>query len=159
MLLAIGGVIGLVWFSQQFVQPSEPAGLITIDAKSLPQPNGDPVFFREHRFVLTNTDNGLLALIYVVPNHWCLVNWSHSNHRFEDPCYGAKFQLDGTFIEGPSARDLDRYPLAVVTNHGEFFTPSDGLSVPADGATSVVVDINRVIRGAPRFRSLSGQGS
>lgn len=43
----------------------------------------------------------------------CRVKWVPINERFEDPCCGSKFTLDGTYIEGPAVRNLDRYPVTI----------------------------------------------
>lgn len=39
----------------------------------------------------------------------CAFAWNTENHRFECPCHGGKFDLDGNRIEGPPPRPLDRY--------------------------------------------------
>lgn len=33
--------------------------------------------------------------------------------RFEDPCSGSKFALDGVYVHGPALRNLDQYPVRV----------------------------------------------
>lgn len=35
------------------------------------------------------------------------------NGRFEDPCSGSKFAPDGTWLQGPATRDLDRLPVKI----------------------------------------------
>src|SRR5262245_44840982 len=43
----------------------------------------------------------------------CPVRWVAVVNRFEDPCGGSKFFKDGRWIEGPSLRNLDRYPVII----------------------------------------------
>lgn len=43
----------------------------------------------------------------------CKVYWVADNHRFEDPCLGVKFALNGAYLEGPTGRHLLRYPVGV----------------------------------------------
>ena len=47
----------------------------------------------------------------------CPVRWVESNHRFEEPCGGSKFFMDGRWLEGPALRNLDRY-LVVIDRDG-----------------------------------------
>jgi len=49
---------------------------------------------------------------------------------FVDPCGGSMYQPDGTYIRGPSPRDMDRFAL---------WTENDNFKV----------DVNRVIAGQP----------
>jgi cytochrome b6-f complex iron-sulfur subunit len=49
----------------------------------------------------------------------CRYVWTEANERFEDPCYGSKFTLDGTLLEGPARRYLDQYP--ITEKSGELF--------------------------------------
>ncbi len=39
----------------------------------------------------------------------CNVKWVPTNDRYEDPCCGSKFTLEGVYITGRATRDLDRY--------------------------------------------------
>ena len=46
----------------------------------------------------------------------CRYKWSTSTGRFEDPCSGSKYRLDGVIISGPATRDLDYYTVTVEPN-------------------------------------------
>ncbi len=43
----------------------------------------------------------------------CSYSWSDESRRFECPCHGGRFTLDGTVVDGPPPRPLDRLPLKV----------------------------------------------
>ena len=44
----------------------------------------------------------------------CAYAWNQSNHHFECPCHGGKFDENGQRIAGPPPRPLDRYELKIV---------------------------------------------
>jgi cytochrome b6-f complex iron-sulfur subunit len=87
----------------------------------LPQADSGPVAFPEVKTWLANIGSnsaqkgggkpGLVALYKVCVHLGCLYAWVDSTDRFECPCHGSKYQLDGTYIEGPAPRDLDRFVL------------------------------------------------
>ena len=43
----------------------------------------------------------------------CRFAWNRASGRFEDPCSGSKYRLDGTIIGGPATRDLDYYTVKI----------------------------------------------
>ncbi len=52
------------------------------------------------------------AAIYKVCTHLgCIYAWVDANSRFECPCHGSKYRLDGRRIEDPAPRNLDRFKL------------------------------------------------
>jgi hypothetical protein len=65
------------------------------------------------------------------PDTGCLYSWVEANMRFEDPCAGSKYLLDGTMVDIRTNRDLDQY---VVTLDNGF----------------VYVDLHKVIVGKCR---------
>ena len=85
-----------------------------------------PVNFADGRFWLVNLDteqpkiactrrpmnrpNQGVAAIYKVCTHLgCIYSWIPVNNRFECPCHGSKYRLDGRRIESPAPRTLDRF--------------------------------------------------
>jgi cytochrome b6-f complex iron-sulfur subunit len=69
---------------------------------------------------IVRTEADWLALDRRTPSvRSCLFAWTVANERFEDPCYGSKFTLDGTLLEGPATRNLDQYP--ITEKSGELF--------------------------------------
>ncbi|MDH5508198.1 MAG: hypothetical protein OEZ02_13330 [Anaerolineae bacterium] len=41
----------------------------------------------------------------------CPIRWSQTNQRFEEPCLGSTYALDGSYLTGPSPRGMDQYPV------------------------------------------------
>lgn len=99
----------------------------TVNEK-LPPPDAPPVNYPDLKFWLVNIGpkgaekgsggQGLLALYKVCVHLGCLYAWVDSTFRFECPCHGSKFQEDGTYIEGPAPRDLDRFRVVITDGQG-----------------------------------------
>lgn len=106
---------------------------------------------------------GLVALYKVCVHLGCLYAWVDSNKRFECPCHGSKYQLDGTYIEGPAPRDLDRFVVMLKDETGATIaqtntdksSPDYGapLPIPANATNyTIVVDTgNRLDLGKQNF--------
>jgi hypothetical protein len=66
---------------------------------------------------IVNTGEEILALDRRTPftfiGRRCYYAWVEANGRFEDPCSGSKFTLDGQLIVSPAPRNLDQYILTV----------------------------------------------
>lgn len=74
----------------------------------------------EANLFIVRTETGWLALNGLTPFHKsCRFVWTEANQRFEDPCFGSKFTLDGRLLEGPATRNLDQYP--ITEKSGELF--------------------------------------
>ncbi|MCP4415766.1 MAG: ubiquinol-cytochrome c reductase iron-sulfur subunit, partial [Chloroflexi bacterium] len=117
----------LVWFLLPKFREGEFGGKFTVDIDDLPPANAEPVNVPSGRFWLVNLDttqeNELMkkaedeagdivgvAAIYKVCTHLgCIYTWTAANDRFECPCHGSKFRLDGRRIESPAPRALDRF--------------------------------------------------
>ncbi|MEP6986335.1 MAG: Rieske 2Fe-2S domain-containing protein, partial [Chloroflexota bacterium] len=78
-------------------------------------------------------------------------NWVQTNYRFECPCHGSKYQLDGHWIEGPAPRSLDRFKTVITFEDGTTATTNAaGDPIPLNGKKILKVDINtgaRILRG------------
>ncbi len=128
-LAELGGAIFA--FSLPRFREGEFGGPKTIGLLSerLPKPDSPPVAYPEVKVWLVNVGpqqaakgggkQGLLALYKVCVHLGCLYAWVDSTFRFECPCHGSKYQLDGTYIEGPAPRDLDRFVVQLVDEKGE----------------------------------------
>ena len=132
-------------------------GIFQVDLTTIPQVNTKAVAFPPGRYWLTQVDGGLLALSGVCTflikgtlAEGCLPKWVPTNNRFECPCCGSKYRLDGAYIEGPSQRGLDRFMIEVTTPNGIITTPPDGAPVSIEGARQILVDTNRLIYGQIR---------
>jgi cytochrome b6-f complex iron-sulfur subunit len=77
----------------------------------------------------------------------CIYAWTAANNRFECPCHGSKYRLDGRRIESPAPRTLDRFNLEALDADGNvlasagasdtgFFQP---LALP-NGTTQIRID-------------------
>ena len=131
-LLALQGAGLLVWFLIPRFREGEFGGAFSVPIDDLPGTNDAPNNFPEGRFWLvnldTNTPNELMyqasdepnpitgvAAIYKVCTHLgCIYSWTPANNRFECPCHGSKYRLDGRRIESPAPRTLDRFAIAAV---------------------------------------------
>lgn len=112
LFLMLGMVMaGIVWM---FIV-REPNRLVKLSLADY-SPAAEPyhVQVREYSFWLVNTGAEISVFVDKTPdNHApesCQFAWTPANNRFEDPCYGAKFTLDGHYLEGPAQRNLDRHP-------------------------------------------------
>lgn len=150
-VLMAGSCGGVVWFTQQqrFVDDAA-SGLFRLDLRDLPRPQAQPVFVREAQAYLVNPGDGLVALLGKCPFDGYLIRWSETNGRFECPLCGSRFQLDGAYLKGGAARDLDKGTLRVTSEQGVVTTPPDGAPVPVEAAESVVLDVRQIIPGTPR---------
>jgi len=80
----------------------------------------------------------LLALYGVCTHLGCLPKWVPTNTRFECPCHGSKFQGDGSYIEGPAPRALDRFVVTVTYADGSTAeTDASGGPVPLDPTKAI----------------------
>lgn len=126
-LVTLQGAGLLVWYLIPRFREGEFGGTFTLSAGDVPPVNAEPVNFAEGRFWLVNLDstqpNDLMyqasdepnpiqgvAAIYKVCTHLgCIYSWTPTNSRFECPCHGSKYRLDGRRVEAPAPRSLDRF--------------------------------------------------
>ncbi|MCL4830699.1 MAG: Rieske 2Fe-2S domain-containing protein, partial [Caldilinea sp.] len=107
---------------------------------------------------LIQTDEGLKALYTVCTHLGCLYKWSESNIRFECPCHGSKWTLDGDYIEGPAPRSLDQFEVQVVENGAVLAatenTPDRIIPPKPSGAMAeILIDTGKRILGKPAAQS------
>ena len=157
-----------IWFAIPRFKEGEFGGVFTIPAEDLPELNAKPAEFPEGRFWLINVDNqvsaeerplflmarddpddeqiikGIVAIYKVCTHLGCIYAWVEANHRFECPCHGSKYRMDGRRIEDPAPRTLDRFQITVVFDNGDE-EPSpenpDGYYDPVDPADRTPVEI------------------
>jgi cytochrome b6-f complex iron-sulfur subunit len=133
-LLTVQSAGLLVWFLIPRFREGEFGGTFTLPLDALPGVNEEPGDFPEGRFWLVNLDaaqpNDLMyvapdetqpirgvAAIYKVCTHLgCIYKWVPANNRFECPCHGSKYRLDGRRIESPAPRTLDRFRVAAIAD-------------------------------------------
>lgn len=164
-LVTLQGAGLLLWFLIPRFREGEFGGTFTVGVGDVPPVNAPPINFAEGRFWLVNLDstqpNDLMyqasdepnpiqgvAAIYKVCTHLgCIYSWTPTNSRFECPCHGSKYRLDGRRVEAPAPRSLDRFliqaiaedqttVLAEASVENDFFAP---LPLPS-GTAFVRVD-------------------
>ena len=120
-----------IWFMLPRFGEGEFGGTFTLPIDDLPVANARPFNFPEGRFWLSNLDSnnpnenmyladneesivGSVAIYKVCTHLGCIYGWIPANDRFECPCHGSKYRLDGRRIEDPAPRDLDRFKLSAL---------------------------------------------
>jgi cytochrome b6-f complex iron-sulfur subunit len=151
-LLALGETgAALIWFAFPRFKEGEFGGTFAFNPEELPSVGAAPTSVPAGRFHVTRTTEGLRALYGVCTHLGCLPKWVPTNNRFECPCHGSKFQLSGTWIEGPAPRHLDRFITTVTYADGSTaVTPTDGGPIPLDPEreiTNIQIDTGARIIG------------
>jgi cytochrome b6-f complex iron-sulfur subunit len=167
----------IIWFAIPRFREGEFGGTFTYSVDSLPEKNAPPNNFPDGRFWLVNLDTSVnegsdrmylaedesepivgVAAIYKVCTHLgCIYDWNVANQRFECPCHGSKYRLDGRRIESPAPRSLDRFELAALDANNQVLavaeTGPDGtyaaLPLP-DGTAQIQVNTGARLDGPSR---------
>lgn len=120
---------------------------------ALPKPDDPPIHNREGKFWLSNVNGAIVALYDVCVHLGCLYEWQPVSGRFECPCHGSKYTRDGTYVEGPAGRSLDRMAVAFVRDNNQVVAASDAqakpIKPPTDPEVNVIVDTGKVVPGEP----------
>jgi len=106
--LAVSGmalVVGVLWM---LLPPPPPTRVLVGSANDFP-PNPQPyrILIEGKSFFLVRTDDltQLIEPIVVASGYGqCALKWVPVNNRFEDPCWGSKFDLQGQWLSGPPRR-------------------------------------------------------
>lgn len=150
MALLLGeATAGLIWFALPRFKEGTFGGIFNFPPDKVPPVDSHPVTEPAGRFHVSNVDRGLVVLYQVCTHLGCLPKWVESNHRFECPCHGSKYQLDGTYIEGPAPRSLDRFATTITFTDGTTATSNEiGDPIPLNGRTiaSIVIDTGKRLR-------------
>lgn len=160
--LTLAGSAGaILWFAYPRFREGEFGGEFPLDVSAIPQEGSGPADYPEGRFWLVNTAEGVVALYKVCVHLGCLYKWVPSNARFECPCHGSKYSVDGGYLDGPAPRGLDRFVLRFVDDAGNVLTETEegdmnsddqaGKPVPVpSGAVAVRIDTGAKITGPQR---------
>ncbi|HZQ08875.1 MAG TPA: Rieske 2Fe-2S domain-containing protein [Anaerolineae bacterium] len=119
---------------------------------AIPPTDAAPKSNTSARAWISNTDQGVIALYNVCVHLGCLYGWQPVTNRFECPCHGSKYQKNGTYIEGPAPRSLDRFIITFTDASGKVLatTNSKGDPLPIPDANAVMlVDTGKIIQGKP----------
>lgn len=127
----------IIWFAIPRIREGEFGGVFSLNGSELPGINEVPGNYSTGRFWLVNldTDQGNarmyiapdesepikgVAAIYKVCTHLgCIYAWNTASDRFECPCHGSKYRLDGRRIQSPAPRTLDRFEVTLVLANGD----------------------------------------
>lgn len=141
-----------VLFAMPRFKEGEFGGIFTVGTVSeLPEVGAPPVNFPKVKLWLSNTEQGVMGIYKVCTHLGCLYNWDNQENIFKCPCHGSQFQSDGTFIQGPAPRNLDRFVVRVVdpeTGNVLAEAPEgEPLPVPDNPNALIQVDTGRRIMG------------
>jgi cytochrome b6-f complex iron-sulfur subunit len=157
--VTLGGVTYLFAFPR--FQAGEFGGVFSLGPSDeiLPATSAPPLPDEKARIWLVNLNAtsgngkpGVLALYNVCVHLGCLYQWQPSTNRFECPCHGSKYQKDGTYIEGPAPRSLDRMSISFVDAGGKLLAETDAAGDPLpvpDPTAQLVVNTGKIILGKP----------
>ncbi|MCH7471344.1 Rieske (2Fe-2S) protein [bacterium] len=114
-LLGWGGFYGLISVTLvntlRFFVPAaleEPSSLVKLGSADFLTP-GDIYIDEKKKVILNRTEDGSYYAQSAICTHLgCIVRLKKEENMFACPCHGSKFKLDGTRIEGPAPRDLNR---------------------------------------------------
>ncbi len=159
VLMVNTGGVGLLFAFPRF-REGEFGGLFELGKANdvLPHREGAPISLSKGRFWLVNLDQGVLAIYKICTHLGCLYNWSDSNFRFECPCHGSKFEVDGTYIKGPAPRSLDRFVVKAMDDLGNDLatTDAEGNPAPVPPDARLLVDTGLRILGKPKGEAYPG---
>lgn len=145
MVLFIGeAAAGLIWFMLPRFKEGEFGGIFQFDPAKVPTAGTAPFSVPEGRFHVSHLEDNSLVILYQVCTHLgCLPKWVDTNHRFECPCHGSKFELSGKYIEGPAPRSLDRFRTTLTFSDGISATTNDsGDPILLQGRSIARISIN-----------------
>jgi cytochrome b6-f complex iron-sulfur subunit len=153
IVLLLGEVgAAIIWFALPRFKEGTFGGVFNIAPTRLPNEGSGPLQEPSGRFWVSNTSQGVVTLYGVCTHLGCLPKWSDTNFRFECPCHGSKFQLDGTFIEGPAPRGMDKFVTTIFFTDGtEATSNSAGDPIPLEGKSiaRIAVNTGARLRGTP----------
>ena len=149
-LAELGGV-GYLFAMPRF-KAGQFGGVFTVPVEQLPSTDAPPKAENAGKFWLSSNEAGVLAIYKVCTHLGCLYDWAPSENRFICPCHGSQFQKDGTYIQGPAPRNLDRFAVQALDASGTVVAskevvqmnggPSDALQVP-ENAVAIEVDTGK----------------
>jgi cytochrome b6-f complex iron-sulfur subunit len=151
LTVSFGGVTYL--FSLPRFKEGEFGGVVTMgEVGDLPEVGSPPANFPKIKLWLSNTEQGVMALYKVCTHLGCLYNWNNQEGKFICPCHGSQFEADGTYIQGPAPRSLDRFVVTLESPEGQVLAETDAVtggpvSLPDDPGVIVRVDTGRRITG------------
>lgn len=140
-LFAFAIIAGLIWYALPRNYPGQyfNAGFVT----DYP-PSDIPYHLRDIPGWVVNIDGEIVVFDGRTTHKPCLYAWNAANLRFEDPCHGSKYRLDGLLLEAPARRDLDRYEYSI--QNGELIVHTSEIITGACRDAPDLLDSRRVER-------------
>jgi cytochrome b6-f complex iron-sulfur subunit len=152
-VVGVGGAT--FFFSFPRFQAGEFGGVFSLGMAGdvLPKPTDPPMHNTDGKFWLSNVNGTIIALYDVCVHLGCLYQWQPVTNRFECPCHGSKYQKNGTYIEGPAPRSLDRMVVSFAPAGGGTpvaATDAGGspLPIPSDANLAFSVNTGKIVQGA-----------
>lgn len=151
MMLLVGeATAGIIWFAMPRFREGTFGASFRLSPDQLPTPGSAPNLEASGRFWIANVEMGVIILYVVCTHLGCIYKWVSTNNRFECPCHGSKFELNGTYIEGPAPRSLDRFQTTIVFTDGTSAATNeagDPISIEGHEISEIIVDTgNRILR-------------
>lgn len=151
-VVGFGGATFL--FSFPRFKPGQFGGVFSLGKAGdlLPKPDDPPIHNTEGKFWLSNVNGMILALYDVCPHLGCLYQWQTVTARFECPCHGSKYQKDGTYLEGPAPRSLDRMMLSFLDANSQIVVSDPkgrAVKIPSDPNLQIAIDTGKITLGDP----------
>ena len=165
-----------IWFAIPRFREGEFGGSFRVSVNEIPGINAPPSNHPDGRFWLVNLDTeepnermypaggdrlpikGVAAIYKVCTHLGCIYAWNETNERFECPCHGSKYRLDGRRIEDPAPRTLDRFKITQVDAEGNVLAESPAITINGTdtwdsfelmpGAADLLVDTGARLDGA-----------
>lgn len=153
----------LIWFMLPRFREGQFGGNFSVPIDELPAINEPPADSLEGRFWLVNVDNkqeserlalgddadgdinGVIAIYKVCTHLGCIYAWNEANERFECPCHGSKYRLDGRRIKDPAPRTLDRFKVTLLDANDGVLAESPLLDTGDYGAVPLHPDTAKVV--------------
>jgi hypothetical protein len=112
-ILAVMGIFAVIVI--QFAIPRErKISLGPVD--TYPPSNNPYVIELDPGTAYLYNDQGSIRIFYrrnPSPNG-CLINWNEIENAYIDPCTGTKYRINGSYIDGPTQRDLKELKVEIV---------------------------------------------
>ena len=81
-------------------------------------PDNGEVLFKESVY-LVGTEKGPVAFDDRCPHLGCRLDYQSGSEKFQCPCHGSEFAIDGERIAGPAKRDMTRLKVKPDERSGE----------------------------------------
>jgi glycine/D-amino acid oxidase-like deaminating enzyme/nitrite reductase/ring-hydroxylating ferredoxin subunit len=82
------------------------------ELSELSKEEGRVVKYQERKIAIYKDEYGILKALHpVCPHAGCIVQWNGEEKSWDCPCHGARYDVDGKILNGPSTTDLKQITL------------------------------------------------